>query len=298
MSDRAGRWRSVEFGGSGAVVGVAIAVCVAFAAGILVGRMAGTGDFAGERRTLDARAFELTTRALVPGSALACLDASATETIQDACEKALFASPESTAAAVSYVASQVALLAAGRDLVQRAGVGWSAALAQLRRSAELDRFGIVAHVLSVRDGCTAEQCDVLAMLGNARRVRANLASYAFEAKVQRHAAGWNSTPNTTPGASPQSPAVSSAPGPAQAPVASAGVPNNYFLPSSSSIPAVSIMNPEPTGPQDAPGVADSVHTQPRRASQARTPANPNAAAGSNATPGPAPAPMSITPPAR
>ena len=60
-------------------------------------------------------AFDLATRALAPGSALACLDTIAGETVENACEKALFASPEATAAAVSYVAAQLSLLAAGSD---------------------------------------------------------------------------------------------------------------------------------------------------------------------------------------
>jgi hypothetical protein len=50
-------------------------------------------DFLAERQALDARAFELTARAMAPGSALACLDAMAGDVVEDACEKALFASP-------------------------------------------------------------------------------------------------------------------------------------------------------------------------------------------------------------
>ena len=46
-------------------------------------------------------ALELAARALVPGSALPCLDAIAGDVVEDACEKAIFASPEATAAAVS-----------------------------------------------------------------------------------------------------------------------------------------------------------------------------------------------------
>src|SRR3990172_3379326 len=46
-----------------------------------------------DRLALDARAGELTARALVPGSPLACLDAMAGDTVETACEKAGFASP-------------------------------------------------------------------------------------------------------------------------------------------------------------------------------------------------------------
>src|SRR5713226_7195404 len=78
-------------------------------------------DLDAERRALDARAFELATHALMPGSALACLDALAGETVEDACEKAIFANPEATAAAVSYVAAQLSLLVSTRDHARRGG---------------------------------------------------------------------------------------------------------------------------------------------------------------------------------
>src|SRR5262245_42960922 len=49
-----------------------------------------------EQQAIEARLLDLATRALAPGSALACLDAIAGDAVQDACEKALFASPEAT----------------------------------------------------------------------------------------------------------------------------------------------------------------------------------------------------------
>src|SRR6267378_2797729 len=57
-------------------------------------------DLAAERRALDARALDLLTQAVLPGSALACLDAVAGDTVEASCEKALFVTPETTAAAV------------------------------------------------------------------------------------------------------------------------------------------------------------------------------------------------------
>ena len=67
-------------------------------------------DRAAEQRALDARVFELATRAFMPGSALGCLDPLVAETMEDTCEKTVFASPEATAAAISYVAAQLAVL--------------------------------------------------------------------------------------------------------------------------------------------------------------------------------------------
>ena len=78
-------------------------------------------DVLAERRVLDARALELATRAMAPGSALACLNSIAGEVLEDACEKALFATPEATAAAVSYIAAQLSLLASAGDHARRAG---------------------------------------------------------------------------------------------------------------------------------------------------------------------------------
>src|SRR5215470_4945766 len=57
-------------------------------------------DQAAERAALESRAANLTTLALAPGSALACLNAVGNEAVESACLKALFSSPQSVAAAV------------------------------------------------------------------------------------------------------------------------------------------------------------------------------------------------------
>ena len=72
-------------------------------------------DVAAERRALEERAFELASRAFMPGSPLACLDPIVGARVEDGCEKSLFATPEATAAAVGYVAAQLSLLASARD---------------------------------------------------------------------------------------------------------------------------------------------------------------------------------------
>jgi len=141
----------VRAGGEGRSVPVVVLVLIVALAGWWARDHFARRDLEAEQRALDTRAFELATRAFMPGSALGCLDAIAGETVEEACEKAVFASPEATAAAVSYVAAQLSLLASARDL-GRAGRTNSATLA-LRRAVEADRFGIVAHVLAVRDGC-------------------------------------------------------------------------------------------------------------------------------------------------
>jgi len=266
-------------------------------------------ELAAERRMLDARAFELTTRALMPGSALACLDAGAGGMVEASCEKALFATPEATAAAVTYVAAQLALLTDGTAFVRR-DRSYAETLSHLRRAVENDRFGLVAHALAVRDGCTPERCRAFALLDDAGRVRANLADRSYDFYVVRHASGWPPIAKA-PGASTTSPVAMVAPrAPAAAPAAAAtasgatvalpaSVPAeaanaqasarppaakppgpNVFFPSAASIPPVSIMDAEPTTPappRAAPTAAAApaaTPTPPRRPSAAQQPTSP------------------------
>ncbi len=290
MPSRVTQRRSLEFARGGVFACAAVALCVMLGSGIVIGRMVGGGAADGERHALEARAFELMSRAMAPGSALACLDAVAGETFEASCEKAVFATPEATAAAVSYVAAQLALLAVDKDPAQRAGSGSGIALAQLRRSVETDRFGIVAHVLSVRDGCTATGCAALAMFLDARRVKAHLAADSFGSSVQRYAATWREPAGGSRVASqatPETPVTA-----ARAPVASARTPNNYFYPSSDSIPAVSIMSPEPAAPQPH-ATARSAETVP--ASQGRPHPRGNASVGTGGNASRPSGPMQLAP---
>jgi hypothetical protein len=218
------------------------------------------GERAAEQRALDARASELATRALVPGSALACLDAIAGEVVEDACEKALFATPEATAAAVSYVAAQLALLALASEQARKDGA--SDRGRQLRRALEADRFGIAAHVLATRDGCTPGHCSTFAWLQDTSRIRANLAERPFEARVKSHLANWPAAAGPAVASSPPS-ASTSLP-----PTAAARVPNNLYFPSSSSIPPVNIMTAEPSAPQQPSATTGTTGAAtPRKPSQ-------------------------------
>lgn len=237
---------------------------------------------ASERRALEARAFELMMRATAPGSALGCLDAMAGEAIEASCEKALFGTPEAAAAALSYVSAQLALLAAGSDYARRVDASYANALAPLRRAAERDRFGIVAHVLAERDGCTAEQCAALAQLGDGTRVSINLAERTFETYVKRYAGQWSGEANR-PLAANAPPADGPATA-ATAPIAVVRNPNTLFFPSSSSIPAVSIMSAEPGVAQDTTGSGEIKAARKPPVPQARPPANASAAPAAPAAP--------------
>src|SRR5262249_37776885 len=70
-------------------------------------------------------------------------------------KSALFAGARAPAAALSYVAAQLSVLRSAAEAGDRAG---NPALLALQRAIEADRFGIVAHVLAVRDGCRPDQC--------------------------------------------------------------------------------------------------------------------------------------------
>jgi len=211
------------------------------------------------RLALDARATELTLRATAPGSALACLDAISGDTIETLCEKALFATPEAVAASLSYVSAQLSLLADAIDYVRRGGPGYEIAVSKLRHAAETDRFGLVAHVLSQRDGCTSRQCGTFALLKDSRRVRSNLADGTFNQYVGRHSEGWPPTAAATPDTA----------------VVEKTQRRELFFPSAASIPPVNIMVAEPalTRP-DTPATAKAQVLPARRPAQPATPGRP------------------------
>jgi hypothetical protein len=225
------------------------------------------------------RNAELHVSAVAPGSMLSCLDGAAGEAVENACEKAVFADPQSAAAAVAYTSARLALLADAVEVEKRGDGRPIAALSAARRAIELDRYGIAAHVLAVRDGCTAERCAAFAVVRDNGVLKANLRAHAFENYVERYAAAWN---KTVPVAEKQPPAVPVAAAPA--PPGHQPVSSRYDFPSSASIPPVSIMNVEPAAPKEpganaaAPaatgtdGAASTVPVPPKRPQgQAATP---------------------------
>lgn len=238
-------------------------------------------DRAADERALNARIFELATRAFMPGSGLGCLDPIVDETMEAACEKTIFATPEATAAAMSYVAAQLAVLASAREVGDQAA---EPGILALRRALEADRFGLVAHVLAARDGCTADECSAFAWLGDTSRIKVHLAERPFESRLKTYSGSW-------PSAGSRAVATSGPPS-TPAPGTAARVPNNLYFPSASSIPPVNIMTAEPPGAQrqhqDTTGAAATAPpTPPRRP--------PQAAAPPRQPPSAAPAPMAVNP---
>jgi hypothetical protein len=273
------------------------------------------GNHGTERQAFELRAEELSVRALAPGSPLACLDALAGESVETACEKALFASPVNVASASSYVAARLALLASMAAYVKRGGTDIDEIMLPLRRSLETDRFGFLAHVLAVRDGCTRQNCKALAVLRDPSHVRTNLSAETLDRYLEHYAALWGAASDgTLADVALPSPNGTGVPGPRKM--------VNIDFPSAASIPAVSIMNPEPSGPV-VPGaaVAAAINPNPQpathRAQKQATgqpaphpvqPASPGASVTEPIWPEPVPpapppqpasvgaAPMQLTPP--
>lgn len=209
--------------------------------------------------------------------ALSCIDDLAGDAVEEACEKALFGTPDTTAAAVSYAASEVDRLRSFGD-VAAANRVMSPELQALRRAVERDRYGLVAYVLVARDRCTPTDCAAFQSLTDHNQVAANMQERIYEERVSRYATAWS----TTAPAAAAAAAASTVPGMAAMPASvPTGKPTNAEFPTSASIPPVNIMTPEPAAnaaaPQPAPAAAQAVPT-PRpapsqhRAAPARKPA--------------------------
>ena len=224
--------------------------------------------------------------------ALACIDDLAGEAVLNACEKVLFGSADSTAAAVAYAASQITRLTSLGDIAT-AERNTSPELQALRRAIERDRYGLMAYVLTVRDHCTPASCAAFGSLGTTQQITSNMDEHLYENLITRYAPSWN------------------APAPASAAAAGAGVlgalppslptgkPTNAEFPSAANTPPISIMTPEPAAKPAPPAAAAATPPAPRPA-PAASPA-PSAAAKKQAAakrpPPTAPVPIAPPPPA-
>jgi hypothetical protein len=212
-------------------------------------------DRTAERRVLETRLSTLEALAMAPGSSLACLDGVGGETVEGACERGVFATPEAAASAVSYTSSRLTLLNDALGFAARRDPAFELALDNLRAGLELDRFGVVAHLLTVKKNCSADRCDALRAFRDAGRIRANMKENTFDSHLARAAPAWGTRP------------VARTDGGADQTTGRAPLPPGYNLPSSSSIPPVSIMANEPTAAPPPPQAAPS--PPPRRSPPAR-----------------------------
>ncbi|MBV8926886.1 MAG: hypothetical protein JOZ74_16070 [Bradyrhizobium sp.] len=168
--------------------------------------------------------------------ALACIDDIAGDAVEQACEKALFGSAESAAAAVNHMAGMITRLTALGDAVagQRT---MTVDMQALRRAVEHDRYGLVAQVLQARDGCTPTECAAYRSMTDNHQIITNMDEHTYDQLVARYAPSWNAPP----------PPATALAGPAGLlpPSVPTGRPTNAEFPSAANTPAVSIMTPEP-----------------------------------------------------
>ena len=198
--------------------------------------------------------------ATAPLPQLSCIDELAGDAVLAACEKALFGSAESVAAAVAYAASQITLLTSLGD-VATANKGAGSDLLALRRAVERDRYGLMAYVLTVRDRCTPSACRAFRSLTEPRQIAANMEDRVYESLIMRYASSWN-TPQAAAGM------IAALP-----PSLPTGKPTNAEFPTSASTPPVNIMTPEPP-----------LGAAPKPSSAAAAPASPAAPRPAAATP--------------
>lgn len=195
--------------------------------------------------------------ALAP--ALACLDGMAGDKVETACEKAVFGSADTAAAAVSYAANQVSRVVAtanARSLTPEQQV--------LKRAVERDRYGLVAQVVLVRDRCLVTDCPLFRALSDAEQIKANMNDRLYDTLVARHSASWTSAAAAT---APPSPAAGLLPG------LPSGRPTTVDFANSAAIPPVNIMTPEPAAQPPAPAgapPAKSTNAQPATSAPAKS----------------------------
>ena len=239
----------------------------------------------GQDAPTEARAQNNTVIASLP--ALSCLDDLAGDTVAIGCEKALFGSPDAAAAAVSYTAARIDRLTALGDAAT-AEQSLTTDMKVLRKALEHDRYGLVAQVLVVRDGCTQFDCAAFRSLTDQQQVAANMDSHLYDTLVARHAPTWN-----VPATVPATAAFAGLP-----PSMPTGKPTSAEFPSAASTPPVSIMNPEPTATtrQAAPANAATALRAPAAVSaQAAAPAAAKKPPAPKAARAPA-APVPLAPP--
>jgi hypothetical protein len=268
----------------------ALTVITLLAIGIAVTTMMRASTGAG---SADSR-IAVSSNASLP--ALACLDGLAGESVEAACEKALFASADSVAAGVSYTAAQISRLASFGNAVN-ANKAMTPELNALRRTVERDRYGLVAQVLKTREGCTlSAPCPFFQSLTNSAQISSNMSEDLYESFVGRYAPGWATQPAAVAVGAPSAPvaALGTVPPP--------GRPVSGDFPSAASIPPINIMTPEPAaqGSQAGQRPPEPGASPPPRSAPAAV-INPQPApAAKKAAPAPqksrAQAPVQLAPP--
>jgi hypothetical protein len=257
-------------------------------------------------RAILQRIVDLTALQTGSQSALGCLDVSPGDPLEEICERTIFANPQTVAGANAFVAARLSVL--GDALASGVRSAPAGAVMSLRQNVENDPFGIVAHVLAARYGCSASRCSTFAMLTDSSKVVANLNARTYENLVARYAPHWQGqggpAVSALPGQGPAVAAVSSLLGqgpPVVAPVLGSspnlrpaptgGPPRGLNVPPPSSIPAVSIMTEEPSRAPPAPTGTPSAAS----GSTQRSPAPSRSSPRTQPPTPPPPPPVQISP---
>jgi hypothetical protein len=261
--------KSVANGALAVITLLSIAVAVA-------STVRGFGSNSGQVGAADTHAAQAAGPAL---PALACIDDLAGDAVLTACEKTLFGTADSAAAAVNYAAAQISRLTSFGD-VASADRNATTELQSLRRAIERDRYGLMAYALMARDHCTPTACAAFRSLGDSRQIASNMNDHVYESLVTRYAASWNA------------PAMAQAPAAglvaALPPSMPTGRPTNAEFPSANSTPPVSIMSAEPPASRPPPAAAAPPAARPA------TPPAPTVAAAKR-PPAPKRPPVQIAP---
>jgi hypothetical protein len=258
----------------------ALTVITLLAIGIAVAStLRGPSDSHG---SVENRSSQVTTALSLP--ALACIDDIAGEAVEQACEKALFGSAESTAAAVNHMAAMLSRLTALGDAAT-AQRTMTPEMQALRRAVEHDRYGLVAQVLLARDRCTPTECRVYRSLTDNHQIITNMDEHTYDALVARYAPSWNA---------PQVATALAAPGGLLGASVPTGRPTNAEFPSAANTPPVSIMTPEPGTGTASAGSRGAPPPAAEKSNAAAAPPRPSTVTGAAPTaslaPPPPPAP--------
>jgi len=256
----------------------ALTVITLLAVGIAVASTIRGSDPSG--RTAAADAHEAPNAGL---PALACIDDMAGELVLAGCEKTLFGSAESTAAAVGYAAAMISRLTAIGD-VATANKMMTPELLALRKAVERDRYGLMAYVLLVRDHCTPSDCVAYRSVTDRQQLVNNMESRTYDGLVTRYASQWGA-PQPQPAAAGQLAGL--------APSMPTGKPTNADFPSAASTPPISIMTPEPTASTRSLTPPSGAAAQP---AAPRAPSPAVAASHAQVPPAKKPAPPKVKPP--
>jgi hypothetical protein len=259
-------WLTTDAGLIATAVGI---VTIALASAVVSGLL--YRDHAEEGRAILQRIFDLTALQAGSQSALGCLDISPGDPLEEICERTIFANPQAVASANAFVAARFSILGEALPYATAVRSSSAGAVVSLRQVVENDPFGIAAHVLAARYGCSASQCSAFAMLTDTSKVVANLNARTYENLVSRYSPSWQGQGGPAVSAFGQDPAVAAVSSllgqgrPVVAPVLGSSPslravptgapPKGLNVPPASSIPAVSIMTEEPRAPPPQTGTS-------------------------------------------